>query len=1350
MRKPLQHRVPLWTIVAAAVAMCLALWLLPGVGVPTALAASGGVQGQVTDVLSREPIGGAVVSAGSAWATTDARGHYILRLPAGTYEVHVRAEGYIGMSLTRQRAPEASVEQADFEMIPANPTPQQRVALDQIFEPRGGPELTPEELAALRAGEVAAAGVTQLPARIRVLMPDGIVVVMTLDEYIKGVVPREMPPYWPAEALKAQAVAARCYAASARRHADDGADVCTTEHCQAWGPIHYETTDRAVNETHNVAVTHSGQIISAFYFAHCDGQTQNSEDVWVTALPYCRSVSCPCGYTSYYGHGVGMCQHGARVLAERGEGYTEILMHYYRDVQVTRVAAHSLSSGGVSPQEGDTGTRFDFEVQYSSHDPPIAAYVYINGRTHCMNPAEQVAGAGTIYRYSTTLDAGSHDYAFRFENGYDAAVNLPASGTLSGPTVFPRDPGLPTPMPLPAEGTCAAQWAQSTGIDFAGGESYNSVVTSDGDGAVALAPGSTLGIYTSTVHLAAVDFVAVGSAWQANAPAGTGFRIELRSSQDGATWSDWVTVPPMDAEREESLIDFGELVYLRGPYAQYRITLTSDQAGVVPTLRAIRVAFIDSRSGPTALEAQAVAVAVVPAGEPVIIPRFAWGADESLFDWPPEYRAPRKFIIHHTVTPNDDLDPAATVRAIYYYHAVTRGWGDIGYNYLIDSQGRIYEGRRGGEGVVGGHAKQYAWGSIGVSLIGNYDEADVSAPMESSLVELLAWKGNLHFIDPLGYGFFIDQYMPNIVGHRDLSPTACPGRFAHARLPIVRDRVLQRMADLPPNVRIDVPVADASVGGVVNVQATASPAVTQVDLYVDGALWDSGTSEPFAWKWNTTLADEAAHELAVTAKTALGLQAAYTVTVTVDNTPPSGSLVAPALANSTAVSLQTPAQEAQQMLLSNGWHWEGEQLRHHVGRAVEDEDAWNGQAWMGRGGVDPEGWWYGPYLQGLPAGRNYRVYFRLKTADAESSTALAHIDVSDDFGRNTYLRETLTGRDFGQALTYAEPYLDFAYTRADTYGLEFRTLYTGAADLYLDRLYLFRAPRSYADSVEWTLTEGDGLKEVSVRYVDAAGNPSEVYSATVMLDTTAPEWLDWDGQRAQVRDVLSGLDVGTAQFRASTDGAQSWGAWAALEIAASQGTTETVTVSAPSDGATHVQFRISDLAGNMGESPAYQTPSPTPSPTATLEPTPTPTLEPQTGSIQGRLRLQGRTQHGGALVSVVGRFSTTTAADGSYAFDGLPPGSYAVEVAMPGYLEAVRDDVAVAVGMVTELPDLTLRGGDVNGDCRVNLLDLVTVAANLGTPAGVDRADINGDGSADLRDLVLVSINLARICPSPW
>jgi hypothetical protein len=87
---------------------------------------------------------------------------------------------------------------------------------------------------------------------------------------------------------------------------------------------------------------------------------------------------------------------------------------------------------------------------------------------------------------------------------------------------------------------------------------------------------------------------------------------------------------------------------------------------------------------------------------------------------------------------------------------------------------------------------------------------------------------------------------------------------------------------------------------------------------------------------------------------------------------------------------------------------------------------------------------------------------------------------------------------------------------------------------------------------------------------------------------------------------------------------------------------------------------------------------------------------------------------------------------------------------MPGYLEAQREDVTVSPGAQITLPRVTLRGGAVNGDCDINLFDLVLVAANLSSPPNDERADLNRDGRVDLLDLVLVSMNLTRRCPSEW
>jgi peptidoglycan hydrolase-like amidase len=190
----------------------------------------------------------------------------------------------------------------------------------------------------IKRGNIMKSETVLVPETIKVLLQDGTVETMDMEEYLKGVVPAEMPRSWPKEALKAQAVAARCYAAKAAkdpRHPNEGADVCTTTHCQAWRDETARETDQAVDETRGIVAVYEGSIINAFFFSHCNGHTRNSEDVWVQMLPYCRSVPCECGYTCFNGHGVGMCQHGAKAMAEkRGASYEEIIKHYYTGVSL--------------------------------------------------------------------------------------------------------------------------------------------------------------------------------------------------------------------------------------------------------------------------------------------------------------------------------------------------------------------------------------------------------------------------------------------------------------------------------------------------------------------------------------------------------------------------------------------------------------------------------------------------------------------------------------------------------------------------------------------------------------------------------------------------------------------------------------------------------------------------------------------------------------------------------------------------------------------------------------------------------------------------------------------------------
>jgi len=337
-----------------------------------------------------------------------------------------------------------------------------------------------------------------------------------------------------------------------------------------------------------------------------------------------------------------------------------------------------------------------------------------------------------------------------------------------------------------------------------------------GEEGLALAPGAAAGVYTSAPYIADFAFNAVGLRWQANVSPGASLRVLVRASDDGQAWSSWQAVPefPDGLAAREADWTWGDLVVLDGRWLQYRLELAA--AETTPLVRAVALVYIDSSAGPSTAQAAASAQQAVdgPVPRPAIIARAGWGADESLrFDpdgneiWPPEYVTARKIVVHHTVTvPNAsrpyDPNPAATVRAVYYYHAVTNGWGDIGYNFLVDQYGHIYEGRFGGDDVIGGHAFCYNRGSVGLAALGSYGNTPEAIVPAAALLEGLrqvsTWKAYQRGLDPLGSSFFLDRTTPNIAGHLDYNggcvadppewrnSTACPGDYLYARLPDLR------------------------------------------------------------------------------------------------------------------------------------------------------------------------------------------------------------------------------------------------------------------------------------------------------------------------------------------------------------------------------------------------------------------------------------------------------------------------------------------------------------------------------------------------------------------------------------
>jgi len=192
------------------------------------------------------------------------------------------------------------------------------------------------------------------------------------------------------------------------------------------------------------------------------------------------------------------------------------------------------------------------------------------------------------------------------------------------------------------------------------------------------------------------------------------------------------------------------------------------------------------------------AMAVAP--RPQIFSRAQWGADESMRDKGSlRYGTIKAGFVHHTVNANDYTKEQvpSLLRGIYAYHTRSRGWSDVGYNFLVDRFGRIWEGRAGGvdKAVVGAHTLGYNDYAFAMSAIGNYDVARPSEEIVKAYGALMAWKLSLAGVKADATNVAVGRGRFNAIsGHRDAGSTACPGRYLYARLPDIRRLAAQAQA----------------------------------------------------------------------------------------------------------------------------------------------------------------------------------------------------------------------------------------------------------------------------------------------------------------------------------------------------------------------------------------------------------------------------------------------------------------------------------------------------------------------------------------------------------------------------
>jgi hypothetical protein len=207
----------------------------------------------------------------------------------------------------------------------------------------------------------------------------------------------------------------------------------------------------------------------------------------------------------------------------------------------------------------------------------------------------------------------------------------------------------------------------------------------------------------------------------------------------------------------------------------------------------VAVEFADGRAS----SSSTVAPRVLPRLGSVVTRR-GWGADERLRSGRVKYARPRAVVVHHTVTANDytQAEAASYVRAVYAYHTRSRGYSDIAYNLIVDRFGTVYEGRAGdfARGVVGAHTSGYNTGTLGVSLLGNFDTVALPAEAADAVARAGAWAAERWSFDPRGTVQLGSRTVSRMPGHRDLGTTACPGRYAYSSLPAIRESAWHRLA----------------------------------------------------------------------------------------------------------------------------------------------------------------------------------------------------------------------------------------------------------------------------------------------------------------------------------------------------------------------------------------------------------------------------------------------------------------------------------------------------------------------------------------------------------------------------
>ena len=281
---------------------------------------------------------------------------------------------------------------------------------------------------------------------------------------------------------------------------------------------------------------------------------------------------------------------------------------------------------------------------------------------------------------------------------------------------------------------------------------------------------------------------------------------KVRVEQNGQ-WTDWQSLSVEDDHGPDPLVPEGitrggtEPLWV-GNATGVQASATTDAGTTIAGAKVVLIqpGVLASDTDEPSAQSIEPAASRAPYPMPLMVSRKRWGADERLRSHNGAACARPKYtttvlaaFVHHTADRNDytRTQVPAMVRAMYAYHVKSRGWCDLGYNFLVDRFGRVFEGRYGGAQlpVLGAHTAAFNANSFGVALIGNFEQAAPPAAMLESTARVIAWKLDANYRSPQATIRLDGSSLHTVSGHRDTKATACPGTQLYNKLGWLRQRV---------------------------------------------------------------------------------------------------------------------------------------------------------------------------------------------------------------------------------------------------------------------------------------------------------------------------------------------------------------------------------------------------------------------------------------------------------------------------------------------------------------------------------------------------------------------------------